>query len=387
MTNRHVVAVLALLVAVTSRADETETRVERTDGSVARGTLLAIDTETVTLTTTDGKQAVPLAEVRRILLDQTTRALAAPTVQVVLVEGGELSGTDLIQEGGTIVLTTTEGKLAVPAERVRRIAWGAPAGTEPAWVAGLPPKPGSDLLVVRREGEPEFVECAIASIGGDTISVVLDGETIPVKRTKVSGIEWLRETTTPAGGTVVIVRGGRLQAKSVRWSPEGHVLDDSLRMPAAALRSIDYAAGRSVPLATVEPERVDVEPYFGGLRKISGLASFFAPRTIVPPSGDGHAVLLVRPQTVLTYRVPADSRRFRAHVERDVPATATTHVDVLVMLDDKEVFRRRIDAATAGQPVAIDADTTGGRRLTLTVNFVPGDLGCGLRISGAAFEK
>ncbi len=387
MTGRGLVTAIVLVLAVSARADDGDARVEQTDGSVTRGTLLAVDTDTVTLTTTDAKQVVPLAKVRRIVLDQTTRAASAPTVKIVLVDGGEVSGTDLLQEGGRIVLTTAQGKLALPAERVRRVAWLAPAETEPAWVAGLPPKPGSDLLVVRREGGAEFVECAIANIGADTISVVLDGETIPVKRAKVAGIEWLRETTEPTGGTVVIVRGGRLQAESVRWSPDGLVLDDSIRIPAASLRSIDYAAGRTVPLATIKAEQVDVEPFFGGLREIPGLVSFFAPRTIVPPSGEGPAVLLVRPQTVLTYRVPADSRRFHARVERDVPATATARIDVVLMIDDTEVFRQRIDAAAAGKPVAIDADVSGSRRVTLTVAFVPGDIGCGVRITGAAFEK
>jgi hypothetical protein len=217
--------------------------------------------------------------------------------------------------------------------------------------------------------------------------VVLDGETIPVNLAKVAGIVWLRERAEPTGGIVVIVKGGRLQAKAVAWSPDGLVIDDVIRMPATSVRAIDYAAGRTVPLVTIEPERVEFEPFFGGLRDTPGLASFFAPRTIMPPSGDGQAVLLVRPRTVLTYRVPADSRRFSARIERDVPATATAQVDVVVMVDDKEAVRRRIDATTVEKPVAVDADVHGCRRLTVMVDFVPSDVGCGLRFTGAAFEK
>jgi hypothetical protein len=370
-----------------AQADSGDARIDRTDGSVTRGRLLAIDAEAVTVTTSDGKTTLPLADVRRVVLDQTTKTAAAPTVRVSLVDGGEFSGTDAIQREGVLVLTSTDGAISIPAERVKRIAWTTADEGEPAWLSGLPPQPGSDLLVVNRDGRHEFVECAVASLGADTVSVVLDGETIPVKRAKVAGIVWLREEAPPAGGIVVIVRGGRLQANSVRWSPEGLRVDDRVRIPAASLRSIDFAAGRTVPLASLEPERIDVDPFFGGLRDVPGLASFFAPRTIVAPSGDGPTVLLVRPRTILTYRVPVDSRRFHARIERDVPETAPAQVDVVLTVDDTEVVQRRVDASTARKPVAIDADVSGARRITLTIDFVKGDIGCGLRISGAAFEK
>jgi hypothetical protein len=387
VTGRFLVMSTMLTLASVAHAESGDARVERTDGSVSRGTLLAVDPDAVTITTADAPVKLPLAEVRRVVLDQTTKAAAEPTVKILLVDGGELSGTDVAQADGTLVVASPDGAITLPIERVKRIAWIGAGEADPAWIPGLPPKPGSDLLVVNRETGQEFVECAVTGLGADAVSVVLDGDTIPVKRAKVAGIVWLREQTPPAGGIVVSVRGGRMQASSVRWSPKGFVIDDALRMPAASLRSIDFAAGRTVPLATLEPERVDFEPFFGGLRDVPGVAAFFEPRTITPPTDDGPSVMLVRPRSVLTYRVPADSRRFRARIERDVPATATAQVEAVVMVDDKEVVRRRIDAATAAKPLTIDADVTGGRRITLTIDFVPGDVGCALRISGAAFEK
>lgn len=386
MTGRVLVAIAMFALAGLVHADTSDTRIERTDGSVTRGTLLAIDAETVTVTTTDGKASLPLSDVRRVILDQTKKAAAAPTVEVSLVDGGEISGADAVQKEGVVVVTSTDGDTRIPAERVKRIAWMTAGEREPPWLSGLPPEPGSDLLVVHREGRHQFVECAVTALGPDTVTAVLDGEAIPVKRSKVAGIVWLREKTPPAGGIVVVVKGGRLQANAVRWSPEGFVVDDGIRMPASSLRSIDFAAGRTVPLASIEPERIDVEPFFGALQEVSGLASFFAPRTITPP-GDGPAVLLVRPRTVLTYRVPVDSRRFHARIERDVPVTATAQVDIVLKVDDTQAVQRRIDASTAEKPVAIDADVSGARRITLTIDFVKGDIGCGLRIAGAAFEK
>ena len=381
-------AVAITLFAAAARGDEglADARVELADGTVARGGLLAIDEETVTLVAEGERRSWPLATVRRVVSEPAGPAAAA-TVKVLLADGGELAGTDFFQEGDTGVVTVAEGRIVLPLERVRSVAWMA-ADERPAWRDGLPAEPAGDVVVVRREDGPEYVECAIAGVGVESVSVVLDGETIPVKRAKILGLEWLRETAEPTGGTVVRVAGGRIQAGLVRWSAEGLEIDGSLRLPASLLRSIDYAAGRTVALATLPPERTDVEPFFGSLSAVDGLAAFFAPRFIAGPDEDSPSTLLARPRTVVTWRVPADSRRFRAAVTRDVPVLAPARVEFVVAIDGRESFRRRLDAAAVEDgPIAIDCDVTGGRRLTITVDFVAGDIGCGVRLAEAAFEK
>ncbi|MFM7138672.1 MAG: hypothetical protein ACKO1M_16645, partial [Planctomycetota bacterium] len=127
--------------------------------------------------------------------------------------------------------------------------------------------------------------------------------------------------------------------------------------------------------------------FFGSLAADKGLAPFFAPRTVAADD-DGAAVVL-RPRTVATWRVPAESRRFHATLARSVPAEAIAAVEVTVAIDGREAWRRRLGGAAdaAREPVAIDLDVAGGRRLTLTVDFVPGDLGCGVRVGAGAFEK
>jgi hypothetical protein len=92
---------------------------------------------------------------------------------------------------------------------------------------------------------------------------------------------------------------------------------------------------------------------------------------------------------VATWRVPAESRRFRVAISRTVPAEAAAAVEVAITVDGQEAWRRRLGggAGDEREPVAIDLDVAGGRRLTLTADFVPGDMGCGVRLTGGAFEK
>jgi hypothetical protein len=90
------------------------------------------------------------------------------------------------------------------------------------------------------------------------VTVLLDEEKIPVKRSKVIGLEWLREAKgvegrSGPGRLVVDLRGGRLQADRVVWSADGLVVDGVMRLPADTFAGVDFAAGRRMSLAAVAP--------------------------------------------------------------------------------------------------------------------------------------
>ncbi len=363
-------------------------RLERVDGTSLSGNLAGIDDQTVRLVSDGDERTVPVAEIRRLVhAADADPAIPLSAVRLTLNDGGSLAGDDFFQDGERGVVTRDDGRIDLPIARICRAAWPSAGEAEPAWVAGLPRPQTADLVVVRREDGHAFVECAITGISAESVTVVLDGETIPVKRAKILGLAWLREAAEPAG-TVVDVAGGRLHADRIEWSPAGLVLDDDIRLPAPALRAIDYAAGRTTPLADLAAEKTTFEPFFGGLADAPGLAAFLAPRTVPDRRGEDR-VLVARPRTAITWRVPADSRRFRGTLVRDVPAQATAAVDVTVEVDGTERFRRRLGAAAADarEPVPLDLDVSGGRRLTLTIDFVPGDIGCGVRLAEGAFEK
>lgn len=439
MATRSWIVMMALMMLVPAMAAETTpllVDVEQGDGTVSSGRLERIDAAGVRLADAAGAEGGTLSwpsdrvrAVRRTggggAADEST---GQPTLLLTMIDGSTLSGTDFVWDGSQpAVLIRPEGRIELPVGRVRSIAW-QPAGTAaatpatPVWQGAIPEGTESDLVVVGSDASHEFVECAITNVTADTVTVVLDDETIPVKRSKVIGLQWLRgeqSTATDAPGRAVVnVSGGGLRASRVEWSADALVIDGEIRLPASMFSAVDYAAGRIVTLASLTPDQVSVEPWFGGLiasgpgsgpaARAEGLAAFFAPRTIgaigndhgvSPPAAagphrttDGGAApsILMRPRTVAIWRLPPDSRRFRTVV---APANALQAADatvVIVSVDDREVFRRQIDA-TAGSGEAttvpaseqggvqgtlgipIDVDLTSGRRLTLTVDFVPGN--------------
>jgi hypothetical protein len=61
---------------------------------------------------------------------------------------------------------------------------------------------------------------------------------------------------------------------------------------------------------------------------------------------------------------------------------------VAVAVDDRELFRRQVDASVGDPPagIPIDVDVTSGRRLTVTVDFA-GGVGGAVRFTGPVIER
>lgn len=371
-------------------------QVHQGDGTVTSGRLVGIGATEVRLADVAGDApaiALPVERVRTVrLVDRP--ADGGRKALLTLVDGSTLSGDEFMWDGKRPVeLVRPEGRVEIPAERVRSVALlqDAAAGAGASrWQAAIPEGTSSDLVVVGTEDSHEFVECAITAVSPETVTVILDEETIPVKRAKVIGMHWLRPTEgalASPGRLAVSVAGGVVRGNRVEWTADGLVVDGEIRLPAAMLAGIDYASGRTVGLAGVVAEKVTVEPWFGALGRGDGLEAFFAPRAVSLKGGAAAAQgapvetkssLLMRPRTVATWRLPADSRRLRTVVAPARGAQAADPVVVMVAVDDRELFRRQIDASTStaadggaeeSTGIPIDLDLTGGRRLTVTVDF------------------
>lgn len=398
-------AILSVCVALAScqgLASGHPVQLEMADGSSAEGQLEAIDAETVRVNADGADQSFPVATIRRVVRAQERVAAPPPPVIVTTNAGWRLSGDDFSWTGDAAALTRGAERLELPIDLVQMVAWRRPedGGGDPAWLKSLPDRPDSDLVIVGAGAAAEFVSCAITGVSEESVTVVLDGETIPVKRAKVAGLRWLRPPQPATEGRIAVATAaGRLEAAEVAWSSsEGLVLDGRVRAPAAWLEAIDYAAGRTVWLTNVAPERIEVEPYFGGLKRIDGLAGFFAPRRVASAGDDAGHGLVMRPRTVGVWRVPTDSRRFRGGLR--TAGGATPRAVVAIDLDGREIFRHEFqdqpraagDAAAtksdAGPTVIpIDIDVAGARRLTLTVDFAAGGLGGPVTLDDARFEK
>jgi hypothetical protein len=388
--------VAGLAAACVAPAAALDVRIEKTDGTVVAGVLEGIGPRELRLA---AQPVLAVAAIRRVVVVAEGGADREPPPRVTVMGGAglRLTGNDFLWQDGRAAILRDDGRIELPIDRVRTVAFGPVRGgdTEPAWLGALPEKPASDLVVVARQRDTEapgfeLVECAISAVEAEQVAVVLDEEPIRVNRGKVVGLHWLRATPGEAGGTAVEVGGGSLRGASVTWTPEALEIDGAVKLPGRLLRSIDYAAGRTVRLATLEPERKSVEPFFGGLTAAGRVGEFFAPR-FLPAGAVAAGGLVVRPRTEIVWRVPADSRRFRARLAG--PASGAGRVaTVTIQADDREVFRSPAADRPAAEkePAAdlpIDVDVADARRLTITVDAAGGGPGGPVLFHDPVFEK
>lgn len=377
-----------LVASVAAVADGLSVRVELDNGTAHEGRLVEVGAANLQVADAEGSvRPIPLERVR--VVGRTDGPSAARgRVGLTLTDGTSLVGDEFSWSGDTAVLEDSMGRAELPLGRVRAVTWrteGEAAAT--SWLDAVPEGAASDLVVIGKADGFEFVECAISAIGPDTVTVVLDEETIPVKRSKVIGLRWLRGDAAPPGRTVVDVAGGSLRADTVAWSPTGLLLDADAAdrrtlVPAEALRRIDYAAGRTMLLAAVAPERLDVEPFFGALGRIDGLAASFAPHPVAGDARHAKPGLVVRPRTVAVWRIPPGARRFRTAVSRHSGAGPA---QVTITIDDRRVFEQLVSGE---EPVPVALDIAGGRRLGVAVDFGPAGAMAGtMRFEEPAIEQ
>lgn len=393
---RRVTAVLAAVaLAMTAaggpRADgpdaSVRVRLELADGGEAAGTLASITADAIVLDTAEGPRSLRVSDVRRLVRDEPPRPEGS-RLRVEMVDATHVLGDDFVWDGNSATVLRGAARIDLPIARVRRVEFGA--ADRPAWLGALPESPADDLVVVARDDGHEIVECAITAVAPDTITVILDGETIPVRRAKVRGLVWSRPRSAANGARVTFV-GGTLAAAALVTAGDLLVIDDGVRLPVALLEAIDFAAGRSVALCDLRPDRVTTEPFVGELARVEGVASFFAMRSVAPPAPGaevavGERAIEVRPRTVATWQVPAASRRFHALVVRGAGARPQAAVRVAIRGDDRPAREVVVDA-TNPKGAAVEVDVAGAERLELVVDFVGDDPGCVVRLERASFER
>ena len=369
-----------------------------TSGDIRTGQFASLDAERLVLAaspdTAATELAIDLATVRRITLQEA--APAAGGSLIGLTDGSQLTATSIEVTAAEATVSLATGSLALPADGLHWIAWSADDETPPTtdWLAELPNPAAGDIVVIRRDEGWQFIECAITAITATEVVVLLEGESIPVSRTKLAGLCWLRDGTRPgvepepaAQDILLGLPGGRLRCRGIaRATPEADwtltlaattTAPVKATLPAAEVLSIDYAFGRQIDLTRRSPASTAVEPYFGSLADDAVLRRYFAPRAVTSTSQTGDQAeelpaLLLRPRTDLVWTLPPGSRVFRAQLLPAKPAASTPTL-VLIEVDGVEQVRREIGGAGLGVDTpateAVMLDVRGGRQLRLVVDF------------------
>ncbi|HEV7282381.1 MAG TPA: NPCBM/NEW2 domain-containing protein [Pirellulaceae bacterium] len=378
-------------------------------GPAIVGKLQAIDDGGFRVAGPDGEKVLSFDQAlsvrRRSILPVS--AAEAP-ILVRLIDGSEIHAREFVASGGQAELRLAGGvqmQTLVRTIASVRFMTDLPPELETRWDEILASERAGDLVVVRKttktpddEGNQrevvslDYFEGVLGDVKPDAVSFTFSERTVDVKRDRIAGLAWYQPAgrelpktlcvlETTAGNNFALQQaksdGDRLTVKLVSGA--------ELEMPLADAAGFDFSGGKILYLSDLKPESTTYVPYFltdpSGASGLAGLhqneAARFRPRTdrsIASPEirlfGESFSKgIVARSRSEILYRLPARYRRLQATVGVDDSARNRFSNVRLIVEDDDAVLFDGVFTGQDTEPLRLDLDVTGARRLKFTIDY------------------
>jgi hypothetical protein len=370
------------------------------EGRDVSGSLVELTADHVTLAAKEGNVRL---DMRRVLTLVSTKGASAPAASVVveLIDGSTIRGRQYTAQGDRARITLTDGQtIETPAGVVRTVRLGDFRGgrtdqprnaLDSDWLRMIKMETDGDLLIALAGEGLDYHKGVLHDVTDDVVRFDVDGEVLPVKRSKVYGFVYHRgvEPELPAAVCRITDAAGSVwAAKSIgfagqlKWTtPSGVTVAKS----PTELARIDFSGGKLAYLGEWKPESVIWTPYFSVEAPTEATRRFHAPRfdrgfesDVLRLGGVAYNKgLAVRCRTEIVYRLPSRFGRFQAMAGIDDVVRPNGKVRLVIRGDDRVL----LDTIVAGDeaPLSIDLELKDVRRLTILVDFA-GGLGAGDRL-------
>ena len=411
---------LLILLFAVAPADPAAPTVKLLDGRTVTGAIAEWSSKRLAIETSEGRQEFAAGELHEVRWpDAPVDPLAdALTTQIELVDGtripiAEFTVTDRVAR---VVSPFSGQPLIIDVNLIKFVELQQPSdASRAAWDALADKDVAGDLLLVtNREGKSvDHLAGVVGDVTAEQVSFKWDGETVPVKRSKVVGVAFFtndRAKLPEAVCRVTLADGSIAVVSNVSQRDDGAIV---LKTPAGAelsialdqLRHIDFSAGKLVYLSDLTPTESEWTPrialppgaqLLGAYGQPRGDQSFAgSPISIlwkndsIPSRRDERTYskgLALRSRTEVTYRLPDGMRRFSTIAGID-PATASQgHVTLEVRGDDRVLWEGEISGRRP--PAEIDVELGSARRLQLRVDYGENlDYGDRLHLAEARLTK
>lgn len=394
-------ATFLLLFPNLSAADSSlaQVEVERSDGSLVEGALVAVSERAVTVGTSGGMVRVAAEELPRIelALAKGTKTPRPAVGRIVLSDGSILPVVSVVgpNDSGELELTLpkeargAEQSFLVSIDIVRSLRLPRPASrkatSERAEAPRVDPlvtqwndlrtrRPTGDLLVTLRRGGTtlDYLEGFVEGIDEQAVTFVLEGEPVAAPLTKVYGVvfawpEDLEAKVRAVGPLVSLDSGLQLTAARLTLSTAGELAVTTpagleVTAPLSDLLSIDYTAGRIAYLSDLRPETSRVRPLFG-LPSALAAAPMPALRTdsaywggalmVGTPSKAFRKGLAMRSGSEVAFNLAGEFRQLRGLVAIDPAVQGPRQLRLVIEGDGQTLLDEPITTSDAPMEVAL----------------------------------
>lgn len=371
----------SLLFALLAFLAVPDAEIQTVAGDRLAGQLVELNAESLVYSA--GGETRSLAAPQILEIRQSVAAVPLPPgPRVDLQDGSRISCREVAVSRDRARLTLHSGtEVGIPTNRIAALRLGeSTPALDDGWNSLRERESKNDLLVIRKEDQLDFLP-GVAGELGEKISFLVDGEELPVPRSKVYGIIYRRRNaaaarvacvTTLANGDVLQAQSASVAEGKVRLRLGGNV---DLEIPLVEVAGLDFSAGKVRYLSQLEPREKKLVPLFDLPRDVERDRSLLG--TPLTLAGKTYARGLgIFPQTRLRYRIAGEYSRFRALAGIDDAAPRLkTSVHLTITGDGRMLFDAEISPADA--PRGVDCDVTGIRDLEIFVDFGADQLNIG----------
>jgi hypothetical protein len=407
-----------LLLAAALLTEPKPVRVVLLDAQTVTGTLVSVDAEHVVVQAGDEKRTIDFISVRSISPADDKGSSNSPSryvgdsnkrplIWVETIDGSRIPGTGYTVAKGTAELKLADGEARkLPTKSIRLVEFpadGVPAGPSGAnWVADVKADLATDLIVVHKREGIDYVDGAAGDVTDDVVNFKVDGDNVPVKRTKVAGLVYFH---SPESGELPEAKcvfqdiaGWRVNAKTVSFADGEFKLvptfGGEIARPLASLKLLDLSAGRMVYLSDLAPVSAEWTPYVDFGKGNASLARFYRLRQ--DRGLDGGSIrlagktypkgLAIPGRSSVSYKLTGKGKRLKAVAGIDDSVREAGSARLVISGDGKTLYDGKI--VGRDEPIDLDLDLSGVKRLNILVDFGEGlDVGNYLDLADARIVK
>jgi len=375
------ILITSLLLAATPNV-----QVQTLGGRTLSGPLVAMNTDRIAVEQAGKQIEFPVDELVSLgIKEPATASGPTPSVWIDLVDGSSLVGQGYTVRGDRAQIRLGGQPLDISRNDVASVRFQRPIEASAAeWARVFGAKIAGDLLVIRKEEAIDYHKGLIGDVSESEVQFELDGERLPVKRSKLAGLVYYHPPGRALPDSIcriAEVGGSRWAARTIAWSdrlewttPTGLKMSRAL----SQIRRIDFSSDKVVYLSDLEPESRDWTPFFRPDKEVPALSQFYAPRSDRNLRG-GKLQLGGRPyakglalysRTTIVYRLPDRFRRLKATAGIDDDFRPNGSVRLVIRGDERVLLETTVTGEAL--PTPIDVDLTGVRRLTIVADFGAG---------------
>lgn len=417
------IGLIAALFAAAAFAAEPTVTARPLDGDSIKGRLTELGSDNIRIAA--GENISDLAPSKLMWLEfGASGTVQKPSVWLELGDGSRVSAaTYLARDGKATIGLATGQTIEMPTRSIRTVRFQQQSPELAIqWREITSSMATGDMIVLRKtsmrtieqgENEPRTVteqaldqlEGTLHEVTADTVRFEIDGDKAAIRREKLEGLVYYqpsrREPAAPrcrlhdAVGSSWALREVTLSGNRLGVTTVGNV---SFELPLNMVAKIDFSVGNVAFLADLEPDSgggeipVSLQPAAMSYK----FSRVFQLRNRPPLGADSFRIggqrfengLAIHSPAKLVYRVPDGFKRFFAVAGIDDSVIAAGSFSLVILGDGKELHREKYTPEKPREPLPLDFNVAGIRRITISLEPAEGqDLGDQLDFCEARFTR